>query len=250
MKPQRVRASMRWSAGLALLALLLAGCASPLTPVTTFNGPEIRASFEVHAYDSDGDNATDGIALRLLSATPPPPLVGSDVVIDRNGDTNVTVWRCAERDARVCQSNRGILSWNTGETIYIRGVPGANRLNVAVRERFVYNTTLRVDATRDTEVWAVLNVRPYDSNGNGTADGFEVSLTASDKAPFQAGEVHILENKVDMPVFRDPQRLAPFTGQWNPGTSLYVKGLVIGENRVEVFLRATRYDTGFYVVGE
>jgi hypothetical protein len=107
-----------------------------------------------------------------------------------------------------------------------------------------------VDETRDTEVWAVINVRPYDSNGNGTADGFELSLTASDKAPFRADEVQVLENKVAMPVFTDPQRLAPFTGQWGTGTSLYVKGLVVGQNRVEVTLRATRFDLGFYTVGE
>lgn len=247
---------MRRSAGppaalAVLLCLLVAGCASPLTAPTSFAGPEVRAAFDVRPYDSDGDKLTDGIALKLLSATPPPPLVGSDVIIDRNGDKNVTVWRCPEREARICPEtfNVGVGSWNTGETLYIRGLPGANRLNIAVKERFVYNTTLRVDTTRDTEVWAVLGVRPYDSNGNGTADGLELSLTASDKAPFSSGEVRVLLNKVEVPVFRDPTRLAPFTGQWNTGTSLFVKGF-IGENSVEVFLRATRFDLGFYVVGE
>jgi hypothetical protein len=230
---------MRWPLGLALLCLLATGCASPLTPPTTFQGPEVRAVIEVRPYDSDGNNLTDGIALTLRSAQPSPPLVGSDVIIDRNGDTNVTVWRCASREARLCGAGtRGILSWDVGETEYIRGLPGLNRLNVAVRERFVYNTTVSVDETRDTEVWAVLDARPYDSNGNRTNDGIEVSLINTDKGPFARGEVRILINKIEVPVFREPSRLVEFNSQWNRGTRLYVKGF-IGENHVEVQLRAT-----------
>jgi hypothetical protein len=247
---------------LLVLALPLAGCASPFTAYSTFSGPEVSAKFAVRPYDSDGDNLTDGIALTLLSASPPPPLVGSDVQITRNGDANVTVWQCPQRDQRLCLSNRGILSWDTSQTVYIRGVPGINRLNVAVRERFVYNTTVRVDELRDTEVWAVFSCPPpppppggteqrceYDSNGNGTLDGIRIGLVNSDKAPFAASEVKVLLNKVEVPVFTDPRRLVPFTGQWNVGTPLFVKGY-IGQDHLEVVVKATRFDLGTYLIGE
>lgn len=243
---------MRCSAALLAalpLAVALAGCTSPFTNVTTSPLPEVRAAFARQAYDSDGNGRTDGIAITLLSARPPPPLVGSDAVLERNGDTNVTTWRCAEREAELCESSRGILSWDVGETIHIRGLAGVNRLQITVRERFVYNTTLRVDETRDTEVWAVMEARAYDSNGNGTDDGVEISLLDSDKAPFEEPEVRVLVNEVEVPLFRDPRRLAEFDGSWARGTKLFVDGF-IGENRVEVFLRATRFEPGTFLVGE
>jgi hypothetical protein len=172
------------------------------------------------------------------------------VVIDRNGDTNVTVWRCQEREELICPAkNRGILSWDVAETIYIRGLPGPNRLNIVVRERFVYNTTLRLDETRDTEVWAALQARPYDSDGNRTNDGIEIALLDSDKAPFPAGEVVVRVNQVVQPVFTDARRQFEFANQWGRGSRLFVDGIA-GENRVEVFIRATRYDLGTHVLGE
>lgn len=242
----------RAAAALGFLSLLLlAGCTSPFTPVTTSALPEVRARFEVAAYDSDDDAQTDGVALTLRTAQPPPPLVGSDALIERNGDTNVTVWRCPEREEVRCAGpgNRGVLSWDVGETIYIRGLPGANRLHIVVRERFAYNTTVRVDETRDTEVWAAITVRPYDSDGNRTSDGLEVNLVNSDKAPFPAGEVKVLVNRVEQPVFSDARRLVEFNGQLNRGGKVFVDGYQ-GQNRVEVFLKATRFDLGTYVLGE
>lgn len=244
---------MRWSAALATLALFTAGCASPFNPPTSSPLPEVRANFAVVPYDSDGNGQTDGIQVTLRTAQPQPPLVGSDVIIDRNGDTNVTVWRCAQREPLRCggEGNRGILSWDVGESIYIRGLPGPNRLNFQVRERFVYNTTVRVNETRDTEVWAAFVVRPYDSNGNRTNDGLEINLINSDKAPFRNDEVRVLINQVEQTTFTDGGRIVEFTsgGSFIRGSRLFSDGFP-GENRVTVFVKATRYDLGSYVLGE
>jgi hypothetical protein len=160
------------------------------------------------------------------------------------------VWRCADRTEQRCgASNRGILSWDLGETIYIRGLQGTNRLNLVVRERFEYNTSLRLDETRDTEVWAALTARTYDSNGNRTADGIEIHLLNSDKAPFRADEVRVLINQVEQPVFTDARRLQDFTGSLRPGGRLFADGF-IGQNTLTVFIKETRFDLGTYVLGE
>lgn len=234
---------------LAMLALALAGCTSPFTPTTTSDLPEVRAAFTVTPYDSDGNGASDGIAVKLRSAQPPPPLVGSDVVIERNGDRNVTVWRCPQRNPDLCEGNRGVLSLIADETVYMRGVQGSTRLNVIVRERFVYNTTVAIAENRDTEVWAVVRATPYDSNGNQTNDGLVLELVDTDKAPFRAGEVRVLLNQVQVPVFNDARRLQEFNGDWRRGTKLFVDGF-LGENRVDVYLRATKYALGTRIVEE
>lgn len=239
---------MRWPLGLAML-LLLAGCTSPFTPYPPSTLPDIRATFQIAAYDSDANDRTDGVTLKLLSAQPNPPLVGSDAIIERNGDSNVTVWRCLQRQPELCQGNRGILSWEVGETIYIRGLAGVNRLNLIIKERFVYNTTVRVDETRDTEVWAAITARPYDSDGNRTADGIEINLVDSDKAPFAASELLVLLNQVQQPVFSDGRRLNEFQGQLNRGGRVFVDGFA-GQNRLDVWIKATRFDLGTYVLGE
>lgn len=233
---------------LLLLTLTLAGCTT-FTPYTTSNLPEVRATFSVEAYDSDANNRTDGIAIKLLSSQPPPPLVGSDVIFDRNGDTNVTVWRCPQRDSRLCQSNRGLLSWDVNEFIYLRGLPGINRLQLAVRERFIHNTSLQVDETRDTEVWAVIHAAEYDSDGNGTKDAIEVSLVDSDKAPFAANEVEVLVNKVPQTLFTNSRLTSVFEGSWLRGQKLFIDGFA-GVNRLEVFVKATRYQVGDLQLGE
>jgi hypothetical protein len=238
-------------ASIGFLTLALAGCTNPFTPQSTSTLPDVRASIDARAYDSDDNGATDGIALTLHSAQPPPPLVGSDAIIERNGDVNVTVWRCSQRFSDLCQSSRGVLSWIADETIFIRGLHGENRLNIIVRERFVYNVTVRVDENRDTEVWAVLRATPYDSNGNQTSDGILLELVDSDKAPFQAGEVRVSLNQIPVPVFRDPQRKSEFQGTatWARGTKLYVDGF-LHNNDVDIFLRATKYRVGTIVVDE
>ncbi|HEV8359300.1 MAG TPA: hypothetical protein VGR28_02480 [Candidatus Thermoplasmatota archaeon] len=235
---------------LGLLSLALAGCTT-FSGTTTSTLPEVRASFTVRPYDSDGNGKTDGIALTLRSAQPPPPLVGSDAVIQRNGDDNVTVWRCAQRSIDLCQGNRGVLSWIADETVYIRGVAPTTRVNVIVRERFVYNTTVQVEENRDTEVWAVLRATPYDSDGNQTNDGLLLELVQTDKAPFLPGEVAVRLNQRDVTIFTDPRRTVEFQGnaQWRAGTKLYVDAF-LGDNRVEVFLRATKYNLGTRLVDE
>lgn len=235
---------------LLLLPLLLAGCTSPFTPYPTSPLPEVRAVIDVAPYDSDENGQTDGIRLRLRSAQPAPPLVGSDAVLFRNGDGNVTVWKCSQRETIRCAGpgNRGILSWDVNEDIFIRGLPGANRISVMVRERYEFNTTVRVQETRDTEVWAVFEARPYDSDGNRTADGIEINLLDSDKAPFAAGEIAVYLNQVRQPVYSDPRRVQESTGLVRGG-KVFVDGF-IGDNRLEVVLRATRLPLGTFILGE
>ncbi|HVL88447.1 MAG TPA: hypothetical protein VM681_10670 [Candidatus Thermoplasmatota archaeon] len=241
---------------LPLLCATLAGCVfNPFEPEPR---PTITATLDVDAYDSDGDGRTDGVVILLNSAgrvgepgRTIAPFVGHEVVLTRNGDANVTVFRDPER--LVHPGSAGVGSLDIQQPIYILGLPGNNRIVVNLSKSYTYQDrpfeayfqrafNVTVEQFRDTEVDGTVLVQPYRSEPAGPEDGFRIEIRGSSKAPFPRSEITVRINEnVRQDLYRDAARteLIAEGEQISNGDQFFVRGLVRQENRIDVRIRDT-----------